>query len=155
MVGGTLRVATMSPIWRFIPNRIAKEIKKYVHEDVDDEFLERAISIARLGKRKTEQKPIEWVNWGESYQILETILNVLSGFGGAFLHALELKEFYFRELHIRIGSAKVTRAWIKNALSIGLIKRDSDPHGVVRYVVDPKGLRRIRDIIVRALEDLI
>ncbi len=145
----------MSFLWRLIPNKLAKRIKKYVHEDIDDKYLRRALNIAKLEKTEESFDTIEWRGWSESYQLLERILNVLSGFGGAFLYALELGEFYFRELQMKVRSAKVTRAWIKNATSIGLIKRDKNSHGVTRYQIDQQMLDKIRGILVGALEDLI
>lgn len=145
----------LSFIWRIIPNKLAERIKKYVYDEVDDSYLEKALEIAKLEGKSEQVESLVWQGWEKSYQLLEKILNTLSGFGGAFFHAIELREFYFRELQMRVGSAKVTRAWIKSALSINLIKCDKDSNGVTRYLVVRETIDMIQEVIIKALEDLI
>lgn len=146
----------MSFIWRIMPNKLAERIKRHVHEDVDDYYLKKSLEISELEEKKSESKEdVVWLGWDKSYPLLEKILNTLIGFGEAFFHAVELREFYFRELQMRVGSAKVVRAWIRNALSIDLIRCYRDSHGVTKYFIVKETLDKIREVIIRVLEDLI
>mgnify|MGYP000052907912 CR=1 FL=1 len=140
-------------IYRLWPDEMADAIRNIVFDEVSDEVLDRFIKASTIQIPKVERIHLSWNGWDD--QRMEIVMNVLCGFGEAFRYALSMKKFYFRELLREIGSVKVVRAWIMNAVAIGLIKISRDSQGVRVYEVDREGLEAVRDYIINALRDLL
>ncbi len=148
-----LIIVLVYTLYRLWPNEIAESIKGIVFEDVREDVLMNFLEASRIKKLKIERIDLRWGGWQHS--VLEDVMNILSGYGDAFRYALAMRKFYFRELLMKIGSVKVVRAWLYNAIRFGLIDITYDSHGILCYKVSREGLEQIRDYILSAMEDLL
>ena len=142
--------------YRLWPDNLARKIKYEAFEGVSDEILLRHIRANQIEETKEEKIELEWLGWRNYEESnLETVMRVLGGYGEIFKHMAKLKRMYFREIVRHVGRAEIARSWIKDAIKIGLLRKEKDPDGVVVYIFDEDGLRRLIEYLDTALGELI
>ena len=142
--------------YRLWPNSLARKIKYETYEGVSDEILLRHIKANRIEKIKEEKIELKWLGWRNCEESnLETVMRVLGGYGEIFKHMAKLKRMYFREIVRHVGRAEIARSWIKSATELGLLRRGKDADGVIVYIFDEDGLRRLIEYLDAALGGLI
>ena len=141
-------------LYRLRPDRLAEEIKYMTFAGVDDSVLARYIHQPKIID-DIDFIDLEWMGWSNYYDSkMDIVMRVLGGYGGLFGVVIKLRKFYFREL-VMYRNAKMARSWIRDALRIGIIRKETDPNGVTQYVLDNDGIRRLIEYLGQAFDELL
>ncbi|MEX0567608.1 MAG: hypothetical protein Q6363_000410 [Candidatus Njordarchaeota archaeon] len=160
-VFGVLLIVVLYLLYRFWPNQLAEEMKRDVFENVDDSVLEKYARINLLRKKlsgRSDRSGLDfvwegWINYDDG--CLDIVMRVLGGYGGIFMRAVEMRRFYFREILREFDNVDLVRRWLRDAMTIGIIRMGEDRHGVTYYFFDKEKFGEMIKYIDDAIGELL